>query len=209
MLYEVLIGRLQNLINRKPAQAELCRIVGISPSAMANRQNRNSDFSDSEIEKINNAFNINLYSQEVNAFETVEKVTIDYYPDVFGSCGNGAFALSETKERITIPKKAFFANFSPVKKYSVVTAHGNSMEPLIYDNDKVIVEHYEGGQIIDNKPYIFCYQDEIYIKRLAKNVNQLVIMPENKIYDIIKLTKEEMNDINIIGQIVGLIRDLR
>ena len=117
--------------------------------------------------------------------------------------------FSEIKEQITVPKKAFFNDFSPSKVYSVINARGNSMEPLIFDNDKIIIEHYDGSQIIDNRPYIFCYNNEIYIKRLAKNVNQLMIIPENKMYDVIKLTKEEMNGVYIIGQVVGLLRDLR
>ena len=34
-------------------------------------------------------------------------IEADYYPEVFGSCGNGVFTLSETKERIKIPEKCF------------------------------------------------------------------------------------------------------
>ena len=121
-----------------------------------------------------------------------DSIVLDYYPDMFGSCGN-----------------AFFTRFSPVKKYSVINAYGNSMQPFICDRDKLIVEHYEGEQIIDNRPYIFCYKNELFIKRLVKNVNQLIIIPENKDYDIIKLKEKELEDVNIIGQIVGLMRDLR
>lgn len=138
-----------------------------------------------------------------------DSVILDYYPDMFGSCGNGVFELSQTKERLTVPKKAFFIRYSPIKKYSVINATGNSMEPLIYDRDKLIIEHYEGEQIIDNRPYIFCYNGEIFIKRLAKNVDQLMIIPENKMYDVRKLTGKQMNEVNIIGQVVGLMRDLR
>ena len=138
-----------------------------------------------------------------------DSIVLDYYPDMFGSCGNGVFALSPIKEQLIVPKKAFFTRFSPVKKYSVINAYGNSMQPFICDRDKLIVEHYEGEQIIDNRPYIFCYKNELFIKRLVKNVNQLIIIPENKDYDIIKLKEKELEDVNIIGQIVGLMRDLR
>lgn len=63
--------------------------------------------------------------------------------------------------------------------------------------------------LIPYRPYIFSYKDEIFIKRLVKNINQLIIIPENKLYDTIKLQGEELKEINIIGQIVGLMRDLR
>jgi SOS-response transcriptional repressor LexA len=36
-----------------------------------------------------------------------------------------------------------------------------------------------------------------------------MIIPENKDYDIRKLEGDQLKDVNIIGQIVGLMRDLR
>ena len=136
-------------------------------------------------------------------------ITLDYYPDVFGSCGNGVFQFSTKREQIAVPKNALFKNFTPGKQYFVINAMGNSMEPVFYDNDKLIVENYDGEQIIDNKPYLFCYKDEIFIKRLAKNVDQLMIISENKDYDTRKLSGEQLTDVNIIGLVVGLMRDLR
>ena len=36
-----------------------------------------------------------------------------------------------------------------------------------------------------------------------------MIMSENEDFDTIKLQKDEMNEVNIIGQVVGLIRNLK
>ena len=199
-------SRLQNLINRVPMQKELAEKTGINQNTLSAKKIRDSKWTAEEIDKLNKAYNIDIYNQKR---ETEQSVTLDYYPDMFGSCGNGIFALSPIKEKLIVPKKAFFTRFSPVKQYSVINAYGNSMEPFIYDKDKLIVEHWEGEQIIDNRPYIFSYKDEIFIKRLVKNINQLIIIPENKLYDTIKLQGEELKEINIIGQIVGLMRDLR
>ena len=139
----------------------------------------------------------------------VEKVQIDYYPDVCGSCGNGVFQFSTRKEQITIPRNAFWGHLSKSKEYFVINAYGNSMEPFICDKDKLIIENWQGEQIVDNKAYLFCYKDELFIKRLAKNVDQLMIIPENKDYDIRKLEGDQLKDVNIIGKVVGLMRDLR
>lgn len=206
MLIDEKINSLQNLIKRKITYEELAPILGVeSGNAIRNWKYRKRPLKDFEIQKIDEAFN--LISTKQN--KTSDSVTLDYYPDVFGSCGNGVFEISQEKEQIIVPKKAFFEKFSPVKQYSVINAVGNSMQPLIFDKDKLIVEHWNGEQIIDNKPYIFCYKDEIFIKRLAKNVDQLMIISENKDYDIRKLTGNQLKDVNIIGQIVGLMRDLR
>lgn len=206
MLIDEKINSLQNLIKRKITYEELAPILGVeSGNAIRNWKYRKRPLKDFEIQKIDEAFN--LISTEQNKIS--DNVTLDYYPDIFGSCGNGVFEISQEKEQIIVPKKAFFERFSPIKQYSVINAKGNSMMPLFYDNDKLIVEHWNGEQIIDNKPYIFCYKDEIFIKRLAKNVDQLMIISENKDYDIRKLTGNQLKDVNIIGQIVGLMRDLR
>ena len=209
MLVEQLIQDLQNLTKQRITQKDLGDALGISKQAIGNKKADNYEFAEYEINKIKD-YIISKYSDnKCTLVDNSDSVTLDYYPDIFGSCGNGIFEISQEKEQIIVPKKAFFEKFSPVKQYSVINAKGNSMMPLFYDNDKLIVEHWNGEQIIDNKPYIFCYKDEIFIKRLAKNVDQLMIISENKDYDIRKLTGNQLKDVNIIGQIVGLIRDLR
>lgn len=180
-------------------QADLARKLGMTRQQIG--QLKDKPIPKKYLKQIENILNSDVISDD--------SIILDYYPDMFGSCGNGIFALSPVKEQLIVPKKAFFTRFSPIKQYSVINAYGDSMQPFICDRDKLIVEHYEGEQIIDNRPYIFCYKDEIFIKRLVKNVNQLVIIPENKDYDTIKLVGKELEDINIIGQIVGLMRNLR
>ena len=211
-----IIDTLQNLTGAKINQSDIARALDITRATVSARVKSNSSLNFDEIKKIGNYYNVNLLmnipiKQMTNNIATInnDSVTLDYFPDVFGSCGNGVFELSKGKEQITVPMNALFKQLTKGKQYSVINARGNSMEPLIFDKDKLIIEHWNGEQIIDNRPYIFCYKDEIFIKRLAKNINQLVIMPENKDYDTIKLTGSELQDVNIIGQVVGLMRDLR
>lgn len=200
MKYSELQAELQNLTGKNVTLSAIAEVLGITKQNLNyNVKNSNRDVSEDDILLIEQYYNVSL----------VDKVILDFYPDIFGSCGNGVFALSDQKEQIIVPKKAFFTSYNPIKKYSVITARGNSMEPLIFDNDKLIIEHSTGEQIIDNKPYIFCYNDEIFIKRLAKNVNQLIITSENANYDVVKLSDDEINKVLIIGQVVGLMRDLR
>lgn len=152
---------------------------------------------------------LNDNKQQVN-INTEEKIPVDYYPDVFGSCGNGKFVLSTQKEVIDVPKK-LFQHFSSVKKYSVINAVGDSMSPTIYDKDKLIVEHWDGEQIKDNQVYVFAYNNEIFVKRLVKNVDEIVITSDNPnpIYRPRFIEKDDMNNVLIIGQIIGLFRGLR
>ena len=140
-----------------------------------------------------------------------ESITLDYYPQIFGSCGSGVFALSQEKQVINVPKSAFMFNYSGNKTYSVINAWGDSMNPFIQNQDKLVVEHLDGEQIKDNHVYVFCYKDEIFVKRLIKNIDEVIIKSDNTdpIYRPRVIEGKKLNDLYIIGEIVGLIRNLR
>ena len=209
MRTEQLIADLQNLTKQRITQKDLGDALGISKQAIGNKKADNYEFAEYEVEKITN-YVLNKYnSNECTLIDNSEHVILDYYPDIFGSCGTGEFVLSEEKQQIQVPDNVFFKKFSKIKQYSVINARGDSMQPFIYSGDKLIVEHWNGEQIIDNQVYVFCYENEIFVKRLTKNINQLVIKSDNTFYDVIKLTGSELNKIIIVGQIVGLFRDLR
>ena len=205
MLLDVKIEDLEKLIGFIPKQSELCKILDYNSSKISARAQRNSDFSDEEVELIEKHYGISLRGNS-----TEETVAIDYYPEVFGSCGSGKFVLSEEKELIQVPKK-LFSHFSGQKHYSVINAIGESMLPNIHPKDRLIVEHWAGEQIRDNQIYVFCYNNEIFVKRLIKNVDEVVIKSDNPdpAYRTRFIEKSDMNNLLIIGEIVGLMRDLR
>ena len=204
MKYSRLLSRLQNLIGFVPTQADLCRILNYSSQKISNRANRDSNFTDEEIEAIERQYGISLMENSTNCVE------IDYYPEVFGSCGGGAFALSETKESISIPKNVFW-EFSSFKRYSVINAVGSSMSPSIIDRDKLIIEHWDNEQIKDDRVYVFCYKDDIFVKRLIKNIDEIIVKSDNPdpMYRPRYIEGEDMNNVIIVGQVVGIVRDLK
>jgi SOS-response transcriptional repressor LexA len=205
MKYSVLFDSLQNLINYKPTANEVASCLGVKDKALYARRARNSEFTYEELIKIENAYGIvgGLTGGIIQNNNTVE---IDFYPDVFASCGFGLAVISEQKEKISVPK-ASIKNYSANKTYSVVTAQGESMQPYILNNDKLIIEHTETIQ--DNKVHIFAYKDDIYVKRLIKNINEVVIVSDNsnkEIYSTQKVT--DFSELRVIGQVIGLMRDM-
>lgn len=186
-------------------KTEIADVLGFSRATFYNKQDSAEEVKEEHINKIENYYGIKIPR------ELGSDVELDYYPDVFGSCGGGSFVLSETRERISVPCKSFLTrvmpNISNFKKYSVINAVGDSMQPYIYENDKLIVEHYDGGQIKDNKVYVFCYDNEIFVKRLVKNITQVVIKSDNTLYDPIKIDGKDPSFM-IIGEIVGMLRDM-
>ena len=200
MNYNELIDGLQNLINYKPTQQQIADILGIGQPALAGRISRKSEFKPSEIAKIEEHYNITL-APSSNA-NTVE---LDYYPDVYGSCGNGCIIFEESPEKISVTKSQIH-NYSTSDKYTVINARGLSMYPLICDMDKLIIKQHNGEQIIDNDVYVFNYNGEIFIKRLVKNIDQIVCISENKDFENRPITPTEQN-FKILGKVVGLFRE--
>lgn len=187
-------------IGFKPTYVELEEITDVSASALSNRYFNNGNIKDEEMTKILKHYGID----ELGAADNC--ITLDYYPEVFGSCGTGIFVPSEHKEQISL-SKASIADYSKNAHYSVINAIGDSMTPYIHNRDKLIVKHWDGEQIKDNSVYVFRYCDEIFVKRLSKNIDQIIIKSDNPIYDTRKVAVSK--DFQIIGQIVGLLRDMR
>ena len=161
------------------------------------RVKRNSDFSDEEIEKIEEHYGISIRGGDNNSIE------LNFYPDVFASCGTGCMVFQESPEKFLVSKDSI-TDFSSNATYSVITAEGTSMYPVIFDGDKVILKHWQGEQIIDDKIYLFSYNDELFIKKLAKNIDQIIIKSENEEYPNRIITPNDT--FKIIGRVVSLIR---
>ena len=203
MRYDKLIDSLQNLIHFKPTQQALASILGIAQTAINGRAKRNSNFSDEEIEKIERFYNVQLKESSVASIDCLE---VDYYPDIYASCGSGCVVFDESKEKLTIAKSTI-PYYSPNEKYFVVTCKGSSMSPILEENDKAVIQQWQGEQIIDDRIYLFSYNSELFIKRLVKNLDQVVVISENKTFENRIVTKKD--EFRIIGQIVGMFRDLK
>ena len=215
---------LQKYTSLNISQAEIARALGASRSNISLRIKNKSQLTLSEARKIVTNLQINGAHDILNKIlaakdrlikdditmpaeieEKEELVDMAYYEDVYGSCGLGSFVFSESKQIIQVPKKIVL-DYSGFKKYSVINASGDSMQPQIKDKDRLIVEHWNGEQITDNRVYIFRFKDQIFIKRLVLNLDQIVVKSDNKEYQTRYIEAPQADDFQIIGKIVGLMR---
>lgn len=196
MQYNSIIESLQKYTNNI-SQIEISNILGISKQALNNRIKRNYEFTSEEIERIESFYAIDLKS--------TSDIELDYYPDVYASCGDGLEVLSEASEKIKISKQSI-SNYSAHNTYSVVNCKGNSMYPLLNDGDKAIIKHWNGEQILDDRIYLFKYDNQVFIKQLYNNIDQLIIKSNNPEYPNRILEDEKLKKVIILGQVVGLIR---
>ena len=199
MKYSELLPALQNLIGRKPSAKEISDILNFSSEKVYyTRAQRDSSFTFEEIDKIQEHYAVNLLGN------ANDNITLDFYPDVFGSCGTGCMVFSEAKEKLAVTKD-IITNYSASNQYSIISARGSSMSPTINDDDKLVIQHNLNEQIIDDTVYLFRYNDELFIKRLVKNVDQIVCISENPRFQD-RIIEPKGDNFSIIGKVVGLFR---
>lgn len=200
-LLKIISFKTGNQIN----QSMLADSLGITRQTVSNRIKNESQVTVSELLKIEEFFNIKILNDNSD-FEN-DVTYIDYYNDIFASCGNGSIVFSEDKTRLPIAK-LLIENYSKQKIYSMINVIGNSMTPTIENGDKLIVEHWTGDQIQDNKIYVFCFNNEFFVKRLSKNLDEIIIKSDNPEYRIRTISGNTINELTLIGKIVGVIKTL-
>ena len=202
------LEELRNLISQKTGysvnQSAIADSLGITRQTVSNRIKNDSQVTVSELKKIEDFFNISLLNSN---FSDDNIAYLDYYSDVFASCGNGSIVFSEEKTKLPI-STLLISNYSKNKTYSMINASGDSMSPTIINGDKLIVEHWQDSQIQDNKIYVFCFNNNFFVKRLSKNLDEIIIKSDNPDYRTRTINGSTENELILIGKIVGIIKTL-
>ena len=196
MLLDEKINDLQNLTKQRITYAQVAEVLGLgSKQAAQNRVTRKQHLKEWEIIALDEAFlkSVNIHNRDY--------ISVDYYPEVLESCGNGTFEMSQECVQYQVPS-TLFPPSANVKGYSMCHAKGNSMYPRIWDGDFVILEHKDNMKIENGEMYIFCYDDQLYLKRLTKNINQIVVESENPEFPTQYIEREEMNNLHLIGHVI-------
>ena len=184
-------------------QTMLADSLGITRQTVSNRIKNESQLTVAELKKIESYFNIILLAED----EQKQVALVDYYSDVFASCGSGNIVFSDEKVKIPV-STMLISGFSKSKTYSMINATGNSMSPTIENGDKLIVEHWNNEQIQDNRVYVFCFNNEFFVKRLSKNLDEIIIKSDNPEYRIRTINGSTTEELILIGKIVGVIKSL-
>lgn len=93
----------------------------------------------------------------------------------------------------------------PTGDLYIVIAEGHSMEPTIYDGSNVIIKKQstvDDGQIAAVR---FRETGEITLKRIKRQGQTMILVPDNKDFDPIIVTHD--NPADIVGRVVRSVRD--
>ena len=197
MRFSKLLNTLQNLIGFTPKQSDIGKILNMGYSTINGRYQRDSDFSDEEIEKIEEHYGISLRGGDNNSVE-IEYININ------PSCGHGTIVLDDAdiipvrigKELI---QDVWKANPKDLKLFK---ASGDSMQPIIEDGDILLVNtartDFQNGGI-----FLLTIENDWFIKRLRLRVDGILeIISENERYLKEVVPRNATLEIKIYGRVI-------
>ena len=214
MKYNVVLDRLQNLINYTPKQSELCRITGVKQSTMSNRASLNSDFTSDEIMKLNEFYKINLFTNTRNNNNVAyaakicppdDIIKIPYWSGLPDELKIPDFTCV-TAERNVI-KNHWYLNPDSLR---IVPMFGNKMANYWYkinDSDILIIDTSH-NKIVGNGVYFATSQNNtrFWIREMQNLINNDVefkaFSPSGNTTRVMTKQQLEEVDFKVIGKVV-------
>lgn len=203
------IDRIKKLMHEKGLTVEkLSEMTGISVSAINSwslKTKNQRTIRDLNLLKIANALSVDfgylkfgdLESEENQAINDNNIVYVKEYGFTFG-CGLSFEPNLEEAEsyQMTACDKSYFLvlGISP-KECAIFRAHGDSMQPLIYQGDRIMV-HCQDIAIVDGALYAVITKEGLMIKRIRRDRGQhtVILSSENPTYSDIVYSEQEFSD---------------
>jgi len=153
--------------------------------------------------------------EDISDSEKIEYVQVPYFENglAAGSYG-GAINYEEAPIVLSI-NPDFLKNVLSVKNFHnlfILNVVGNSMEPTLNPGDLIFVNPIENdyATIITGAIYVILFENECFVKRIEKDPvkKQIRLLSDNKNYQPIEIKNEELDNLTIIGRVVGKFKKL-
>lgn len=93
------------------------------------------------------------------------------------------------------------------KDLVVVWAKGDSMEPIISDNNTLLV-NIQRTTLTDGNIFVIRNENQLWVKRVQVMPNAWRLLSDNKLYDAIEIPMDEQNGFQVVGQVVNISKDI-
>lgn len=142
----------------------------------------------------------------------IDKDEYAYIPmyDVEVSAGNGAaaYGVAEPANHLAYRKDWLKLRGLFAKDLNCVTARGDSMEPTIHSKDMLLVDTSKNNPR-DGQIYVIRSGETLWVKRIQKQIDgSLLLISDNDTYPPMSLMLAAHPDIQVIGQVVQISKDL-
>ncbi|WP_032092025.1 S24 family peptidase [Necropsobacter rosorum] len=213
--------RMQFLLNTKfdGNYSKFSRAVGVQQPSLVKWIKGESDPTRTSLFRISEASGVSagwLISgqgdpEPVNITQDISGVTmIDSFSSINVSAGYGSFNEGVTQPDGQVPYSDELLHKLSVKPRhgAVFWADGVSMRPTIDDGDQMLVD-LSKKEIKGDKIYLVQNGASVWVKRLKINWDGLELISDNKDeYPPIRLTQAEAEDLQVIGQVVHIGKNL-
>lgn len=154
--------------------------------------------------KLNNSNKENLLGSSVtNTIESTfnEDYVIIPLVEARLSAGGGSFLTSAEIEQDFYFAKIFIDRMGNSENMVAMRVSGDSMEPEVFNDDIVLIDQSK-KDIYPSKIYAVAFDDCIYLKRIDKLPNQIILKSSNPNYSpiVIDMNEQTENQFKIIGQ---------
>ncbi len=151
----------------------------------------------------------NMYISEDSFSQSNEYAYIPVY-DVEVSAGHGktAYGVNEPEGRLAFRKDWLVSRGLSPNDLHAVIARGDSMEPTIGNKDTLLVDTSRNTPR-DGHIYVIRSGDTLWVKRIQQQPDGgLLLISDNSTYPPMSLRLEEHSDIEIIGRVVNVSKEL-
>lgn len=142
-------------------------------------------------------------------FSKENQIEFRYYPDIYASAGFGTSSQDEQVKLISMDEKFIKEILElPIKKtYDIIKINGDSMEPLLSNNDFVVVDRSKNtlATLSNADIVIFRQEEDLFCKKLRKEpfADFIFLVSENKNYEDKKVNIVDFEKCQILGSVVS------
>ena len=121
--------------------------------------------------------------------------------------GDGSFEVDENINDYWLFRADWLNNKGSASHMILIDIYGTSMEPELKHGDTVMLDTSQ-KDILAGSIYAVGIDDTIMVKRIEKHPGKLVLRSDNKDYEPVYLSRNEMDGFRIIGKIVWISRNV-
>lgn len=147
--------------------------------------------------------------QPPDGLDEEEFVLVPFF-DVEVSAGFGTYSdgVTDPSSYLAFRRDWLRDNGLKEKDLNCVLARGDSMEPTIGNRDTLLVDTSRSTPR-DGHIYVIRSNDSLWVKRVQKQIDgTLLLLSDNEAYPPMTLHLDQHPDIQIIGQVMNVSRDL-
>lgn len=203
MHYNEVLEKLICLTKSNISQTDIAEALGLKRQAISGRASRNSEFSEEELDKLEEYFKIS--GLRTMTISTEGFVEIPVRGEVKASMGYGITVYNDEQTATYSISKQLAFDLGVNPSYTeMILASGDSMEPDIKGGDSLLVD-LSKKDIYDGRIYCVRIEGQLYAKRLQKiPPHTIKVVSDNKEkYDpfYIDFSKRLDYDFEVIGEV--------